>query len=103
MRETVHNLSHELCDGRWLALGGGGYDLYDAVPRSWTLVFAELIGAAGLPQDLPQAWIQFDESKGSPRPPRALVDEPTASDERELSQVAAIIQQVHEAIPLLND
>lgn len=101
--ETVHNLSHELCDGRWLALGGGGYDLYDAVPRSWTLVFAELAGAAGLPRDVPEAWLQFSASKGSPRPPRALVDEPTESDERERSQVAGIIQQVREAIPLFDD
>jgi acetoin utilization protein AcuC len=32
-------LAHEQCDGRWLATGGGGYDAYRVVPRSWALVW----------------------------------------------------------------
>jgi acetoin utilization protein AcuC len=47
-----HELAHELCEGRWLALGGGGYAIYDVVPRAWTLFFAEMVQrpdlAAGL-------------------------------------------------------
>lgn len=99
---TVHDLSHELCDGRWLALGGGGYDLFDAVPRSWALVFAELSGAGTPAQELPEAWIEFDILKGGSHPPNQLLDEPTTSDEREISQVAAIIREVREAIPLIH-
>ncbi|HKV87867.1 MAG TPA: acetoin utilization protein AcuC [Candidatus Dormibacteraeota bacterium] len=38
-----HELAHELCDGRWLALGGGGYAIYEVVPRAWTLLFAEMV------------------------------------------------------------
>jgi acetoin utilization protein AcuC len=38
-----HDLAHELCDGRWLALGGGGYAIYEVVPRAWTLFFAEMV------------------------------------------------------------
>jgi acetoin utilization protein AcuC len=38
-----HELAHELCDGRWLALGGGGYAIYEVVPRAWTLFFAEMV------------------------------------------------------------
>jgi acetoin utilization protein AcuC len=34
--ETLHRLSHEVCDGRWVALGGGGYEIVDVVPRAWT-------------------------------------------------------------------
>ncbi|MFI5214775.1 MAG: acetoin utilization protein AcuC, partial [Gemmatimonadales bacterium] len=30
-----HELAHELCEGRWLALGGGGYAIYEVVPRAW--------------------------------------------------------------------
>ena len=30
--------------GRWLALGGGGYDVYRVVPRSWALLWAEMAG-----------------------------------------------------------
>ncbi|MGB7449972.1 MAG: acetoin utilization protein AcuC [Ornithinimicrobium sp.] len=39
----VHELAHRVCDGRWLALGGGGYELVDVVPRAW----AHLVGIAG--------------------------------------------------------
>ena len=38
-----HELAHELCEGRWLALGGGGYAIYEVVPRAWTLLFAEMV------------------------------------------------------------
>ena len=27
---------HEVCVGRWVALGGGGYEVVDVVPRTWT-------------------------------------------------------------------
>jgi acetoin utilization protein AcuC len=41
--KMFHELAHELCDGRWLALGGGGYAVYEVVPRAWTLLFAEMV------------------------------------------------------------
>jgi acetoin utilization protein AcuC len=34
--ESLHRLSHEVCDGRWVALGGGGYEVVQVVPRTWT-------------------------------------------------------------------
>ena len=40
--EILHDLAHEVADGRWLALGGGGYAVVDVVPRAWT----HLIGIA---------------------------------------------------------
>ena len=40
---TFHELAHELCDGRWLALGGGGYAIREVVPRAWTIFFAEMV------------------------------------------------------------
>lgn len=39
--EMTHSLAHELCDGRYLVTGGGGYDL-DATCRTWSLMFAHL-------------------------------------------------------------
>ena len=41
--KVFHELAHELCEGRWLALGGGGYAIYEVVPRAWTLLFAEMV------------------------------------------------------------
>ena len=40
----LHQLAHELCDGRWVALGGGGYGLVRCVPRAWTHLLAEATG-----------------------------------------------------------
>src|SRR5690242_18288768 len=40
---VFHELAHELCEGRWLALGGGGYAVREVVPRAWTLLFAEMV------------------------------------------------------------
>lgn len=36
---TLDRIAHESCSGRWLATGGGGYDAYRVVPRSWSLVW----------------------------------------------------------------
>src|SRR5262249_17979967 len=38
-----HELAHELCGGRWVATGGGGYAVREVVPRAWTLLFAEMV------------------------------------------------------------
>ncbi|MBV8083750.1 MAG: acetoin utilization protein AcuC [Chloroflexi bacterium] len=98
---SVHELAHEVCDGRWLALGGGGYDLFSAVPRAWTMVFAELAGAE-LSNDLPPSWLDVARAKGAKRLPAALYDEPTTSGDDELREVARIVDAVQEEIPLLH-
>jgi acetoin utilization protein AcuC len=50
-----HELAHELCEGRWVATGGGGYAVREVVPRAWTLLFAEMVerpqAASGLVDD----------------------------------------------------
>jgi acetoin utilization protein AcuC len=33
---ALHELAHEVCGGRWVACGGGGYALASVVPRAWT-------------------------------------------------------------------
>ena len=55
--EAVHKAAHRLCEGRWLALGGGGYAIAQVVPRAWTHLLAI---AAHTPVDpgtrVPEAW-----------------------------------------------
>lgn len=53
----LHTLAHTHCDGRWIATGGGGYGVFDAVPRAWTMAFAEMTGAQ-LPDELPAAYLE---------------------------------------------
>ncbi|HET8716933.1 MAG TPA: acetoin utilization protein AcuC, partial [Nocardioidaceae bacterium] len=42
--QALHDLAHEVCDGRWVATGGGGYALVEAVPRAWTHLIAVITG-----------------------------------------------------------
>jgi acetoin utilization protein AcuC len=46
-----HQLAHELCEGRWVALGGGGYAIREVVPRAWTLLFAEMVESPQLARE----------------------------------------------------
>src|SRR3712207_6290984 len=41
---AMHELAHEICEGRWVVLGGGGYVLVRCVPRAWTHLLAEVGG-----------------------------------------------------------
>ncbi len=51
----VDAVAHRHAGGRWLSTGGGGYDAYRVVPRSWSLVW--LAGAhREAPDETPRAW-----------------------------------------------
>lgn len=51
----IVSLADELCEGRIVATGGGGYAWATNVPRIWTLLAAALAGM-DLPERLPEAW-----------------------------------------------
>ncbi len=70
-----HRLAHEVCDGRWVATGGGGYQLVQVVPRSWTIAFAEMTGAT-LPVDTPMAWRELATRRTGEAAPRSFTDDP---------------------------
>lgn len=56
---ACHELAHSYADGRWVALGGGGYAVVDVVPRSWTHLTAIAAGREVLPSaEIPEAWRQ---------------------------------------------
>ncbi|MFM1787038.1 MAG: hypothetical protein RL228_988 [Actinomycetota bacterium] len=38
--QMIHEWSHEFCDGKWVAVGGGGYELENVVPKIWTHLVA---------------------------------------------------------------
>lgn len=54
--QMVHRLAHDLCGGRWVALGGGGYAVWQVVPRAWALVWAALSDRPA-PERIPEAWL----------------------------------------------
>jgi acetoin utilization protein AcuC len=71
----LHDLAHELCDGRWLATGGGGYALVQVVPRTWTHLLAV---AAGTPVDpemaTPVEWRELAWALAGERAPLTMTD-----------------------------
>lgn len=71
----LHRLAHEHADGRWVAVGGGGYQIVRVVPRAWTIYFAELSGGQ-LPHELPWDWLHEAEDMTHVRPPTTFEDEP---------------------------
>src|SRR5437588_6196270 len=54
--KMAHQLAHTYCDGRWVAVGGGGYDPYRVVPRAWGMLWAEM-SEQTLPTHIPEEWV----------------------------------------------
>ncbi|GAB3126320.1 acetoin utilization protein AcuC [Tsukamurella serpentis] len=54
---AMRGLADELCDGRWLAVGGGGYQLISVVPRAWTHLIGAVVGVDVDPATpIPDVW-----------------------------------------------
>ncbi len=72
---ALHRLAHETAGGRWVATGGGGYELVQVVPRAWTHLIAE---AAGSPIDpattTPQSWRTLVRDRTGETPPLTMSD-----------------------------
>ena len=78
---ALHELARAAANGRWVALGGGGYT-FQVVPRAWTLLFAEMLGVE-LDDAIPEAWWSNGErALGVPLPRRMSEEtEPEVSEE----------------------
>ncbi|MGN8769439.1 acetoin utilization protein AcuC [Paenibacillus barengoltzii] len=82
MPAILHELAHTYCEGRWVAMGGGGYDLWRVVPRAWSLLWLEMSDhplIASLRQSpllpLPQAWINRWQPQTPFQLPAAWLDD----------------------------
>jgi acetoin utilization protein AcuC len=82
-REAVgrlHALAHELCGGKWIAVGGGGYEPVRVVPRAWTHLLAEVTGGGPVDGPTPDAWQAQAREHGGEAPPTDLGDLPDLGD-----------------------
>ncbi|MCA1722446.1 MAG: acetoin utilization protein AcuC, partial [Actinobacteria bacterium] len=70
---ALHELAHELCGGRWVALGGGGYEPVQVVPRAWTHLLAEATGS-GVDGTTPDDWRALAQVRGDESAPTSLSD-----------------------------
>lgn len=56
--KLAHKLAHEYCDGRWIAVGGGGYDIWRVVPRAWSFIWTEMNDIPLPTGALPKEWLE---------------------------------------------
>lgn len=52
----IHDLAHDLCGGKWVATGGGGYDIWRVVPRAWAALWAT-VSHQELPEKASPDWL----------------------------------------------
>jgi acetoin utilization protein AcuC len=84
----LHELAHEHARGRWVAVGGGGYQIATVVPRAWTIYFAELTDQE-LPYELPWDWLHSVEERTGERAPDTFHEPPVRLSPGRLESVRA--------------
>jgi acetoin utilization protein AcuC len=86
MPQLIHRLARQYCGGRWVALGGGGYDIWRVVPRAWSLLWLEmsdhplvaLLSETQQAAGLPPAWLAQWQPQSPVELPAAWLDSPEA-------------------------
>jgi len=93
LAREIHELAHKAAQGRWIALGGGGYEIFRVVPRAWTVTLAEMAGIS-LPDEIPPAWLKLCQLyQGEALSRKLLGDEAVPLDEREKEEINRQVQE----------
>ena len=72
---ALHDLAHEVCEGKWIVTGGGGYALVEVVPRAWSHLLAVVGGQPLDPATLtPDAWREYVRERLGQQAPHRLTD-----------------------------
>ncbi|MFC4809995.1 acetoin utilization protein AcuC [Paenibacillus sp. GCM10023250] len=83
MPAIIHELAHQYADGRWIALGGGGYDIWRVVPRAWAFVWLAMtdhplmdrLAPEGANEPLPLSWQEHWAMTSESRLPADWLDD----------------------------
>ncbi|MDQ1670480.1 MAG: acetoin utilization protein AcuC [Actinomycetota bacterium] len=72
---ALHRLAHEHAGGKWVAFGGGGYELVEVVPRAWSHLISEAAGAPIDPgTETPAQWREHVASRLGVAAPSRMTD-----------------------------
>jgi acetoin utilization protein AcuC len=73
---AIHALAHETAGGRWLLTGGGGYELVQVVPRTWTHLLAEATGTPIDPRTAtPGSWREYVTRRTGQTAPELMTEQ----------------------------
>ncbi len=106
MVTALRELAEEVCAGRLVATGGGGYGAYSVVPRAWTILLGVLLEAE-LPELLPESWRALSEAaSGEEAPVRLSADDTYEIDSARrsalLTATSRSIAELAARVPLLS-
>jgi acetoin utilization protein AcuC len=95
--DRLVGLADEVCDGRLVALGGGGYEPCTAPPRAWALLAARMAGVT-VADPVPGSWRRIALDAGCPDPAHGWTEDrgpapDPARDARAAAEADAAIAQ----------
>ena len=103
-------VADQLCAGRLVATGGGGYEAFSATPRMWACAMAALMGVHP-PEELPASWLALSaqaarDHGAGPHVASRTFDEPTGTApdvpaEETLRLARFAIERTRRSSPLL--
>lgn len=73
----AHEIAHKYCEGRWIAVAGGGYDLWRVVPRAWSNVWLAMSNQSIRSDKLPSKWIENWQNTTNVTLPTTWTDDPS--------------------------
>ncbi len=94
---ALRELADDCCDGRLVALGGGGYEPCTAPPRAWAALAAEMAGVA-VAGGVPESWREIALAAGCPDPAHGWLEDPGPAPDHDRDHAAAAASE--EAIHL---
>ncbi|KPB05376.1 acetoin utilization protein AcuC [Bacillus sp. CHD6a] len=74
--KLAHKIAHRYCKGRWIGVGGGGYDIWRVVPRAWSHVWLEMTEKNHVQGSLSEDWINEWKEKAPVELPTTWEDSP---------------------------
>ena len=95
----MHRRAHELCNGRFLLFGGGGYTLAN-VPRVWAVAFATLAGLE-LDDRIPENWSKEFKDLTGEEPPTSFHDHPSKDSTETLEETKRVLAELRSHLSLL--
>ncbi|GGI10123.1 acetoin utilization protein AcuC [Gottfriedia solisilvae] len=75
--KIAHEIAHKYCEGRWIAVAGGGYDYWRVVPRAWANVWLAMTNQQPSSEQIPKSWLEKWQKESNVTLPKTWTDDPS--------------------------